>query len=101
MSAIQRPSTSDSMILFGTSFLCLFGGLFIYAERFAFASFFLGGNFAFGIPLTGSDAFELLLVKSGSIISMMMGLLILLVGVILQTRKPTEPGVPSTPRPSR
>lgn len=101
MSALQRPSTSDSMILFGTSILCLFGGLFLYAERTAFAAFFLAGRYPFGIPLTGGDAFKLLLIEFGSVLSILMGVILFFVGLFLQARKPADPGLPSTPTTSR
>jgi hypothetical protein len=97
MSAFQRPSTSDSMILFGTSILCFFGGLFMYAERTVFASFFLAGHYLFGVPLTGGDAFKLLLIEFGSVISILIGVILFFVGLFLQARKPAEPGLPSTP----
>jgi predicted transporter len=101
MSATQRPSASDSMILFGTSLLCIFGGLFTYAERTAFAALVLAGHYLFGIPLTGGDAFKLLLIEFGSVISILMGIILFFVGLFLQTRKAAAPGIPSAPTPSR
>jgi hypothetical protein len=99
MSAIQRPSTRDSMLLFGAGTLCSLCGLSMFAARSAFASFFLGANFLFGVPLTSGDALKALFVGFEGIIAMGMGGVLLAVGLFLQAgiRIGSTQGTPAAP----
>jgi len=99
MSEIQPPSTRNPMILVGAGILCLLGGLLMFAERAGFASFFLGANFMFGIPFTEGDSFKMLFIEGVSVVTIGMGLVLLVVGLILNGKiqngsAPSSPAVP-------
>lgn len=83
MSDIQRQHAQNSKILLVTGGLCTLFGLFMYAQRAGFAGLFLSAQFLFGIPYSGSDAFKVLVVAIGSLITVLMGLALLAVGVVL------------------
>jgi hypothetical protein len=99
MSAIQRPSTRDSMLLFGAGILCSLFGISMFTARSAFASFFLGANFLMGVPLTSGDALKALFVGFEGIIAIGMGVVLLAVGFFLQAgiRIGSPQGTPATP----
>jgi hypothetical protein len=99
MSEIARPSTGNPMILVKSGVFCLLGGFFMFAARASFASFFLGANFLFGIPLTGGDVFKVLFFEGVSVVTLGMGLVLLIVGLILKSKAQSEsaPGSPAVP----
>ena len=98
MSAIQRPSTRDSMLLFGAGILCSLFGISMFTARSTFASFFLGANFLMGVPLTSGDALKALFIGFEGIIAIGMGVVLLAVGFFLQAGiRIDSQGTPATP----
>jgi ABC-type uncharacterized transport system permease subunit len=83
MSDIQRQQAHSSKILLIAGSLCALFGLFMFAQRQGLASFFFGAHFLFGIPLTGGDALKVNMMALSSVVTVLMGLVILAVGMVL------------------
>lgn len=80
MSEIQSSNAHTGKQLLIAGSLCTLCGMFLYSQRMGLAGFFFGAQFLWGMPLTNLDVFKVFTMSAGSLITILMGIIILGVG---------------------